>query len=96
MKKILVVVVMMLIVLVYSQTPKYVPSEGFNDVFREPTYGIYESKNSEYACYVGGEIIARIEYETDGNGGDVFTKITVYADTIIVANPNTVIIWEEI
>ena len=79
----------------YSQTPKYVqivnPQEG--DKLAKDSDGIYRNFPRE-----GFDDVFSYQdfwnYDTNPETILCVSKITVYADTIIVANPNTIIIWE--
>ena len=96
MKKILVLLIVMLVVFGYSQTPKYVqivdPQEG--DILVEDNDGNYRNFLSD-----GFNDVFGYQDFWEGNESSnkilVVNKIAVYADTIIVINPNTVIIWKD-
>ncbi|MEA2036675.1 MAG: hypothetical protein U9O94_04155 [Nanoarchaeota archaeon] len=52
--------------------------------------------NDDYTFKIDGYKIVSIPYYSDGDSGWISpSKIIVYADTIIVKNPDAVIIWEE-
>ena len=103
MKKILVVLIMLMIVGLFAETTLIdTVHRGYDgDITFYPNWKseeeiveIYELQDKGMISRIDGETISRVIYYADGDGG-VISTVTVYADTIIVANPNAVIILEK-
>ena len=67
--------------------------EYLNHLIDDPYYSLMQ--DDTYSFRISGETIVSVQYYADGHG-DVISTVTVYADTIIVANPNAVILFKEI